>query len=95
MAGSSSEVLHHVEQLQTITHVKDTVCRFANALDEVTRGIHIFDRLQPSRTVPPSISEKMSTMTEITKSFRDRLLAVLDDVKLSSSPFLIDSMFAT
>jgi midasin len=93
MAMSSSGMLHtNPELLQRVRHIQNTVCKLVHAFDEITQGLKIFDELQSSQTVPHACAEKISAITTETKTFRDQLSIVLDDVTSTDCPLLLGGM---
>jgi hypothetical protein len=88
--SSSRIVFFDAELSRHVSHVKDTVCKLANALDELSHGLQRFNELQLNKTVAIPLLHKVYEMTTTTKNFRDQLSALVDDVKLTAFSLLLD-----
>lgn len=73
-----------------ISQLSDTLCKLESALQEVARAIQILKDLDPKSELPASLTEQeVSGTIKSSKSFRDRVVVVEQDVNLTTFPILL------
>jgi hypothetical protein len=91
LASASKIVLSDCKLTEHISHINDTMCRLAGALDEISHGLDTFNELHPEPTIPASFVDQSKALTASTKVLRDRLAVVFNNVKLTALSFLLES----
>jgi len=94
LASASKIVLSGCKLTEHISHINDTMCRLAGALDEISHGLDTFNELHPEPVIPASFVDQSKALTASTKVLRDRLAVVFNNVKLTALSFLLESKFS-
>lgn len=93
MAASCNIVGSGEELLGEIIDMKDLLCRLTDAFKETAEGIVIFNDLEPM-PIHDSVLQQTRDAFESSKSFRDRLVLVIQNMRLSKPPILLEGKFS-
>lgn len=78
--------------IERIRSIKDVLCRLSCALQEVSRGMMIFNELKPQLSIPETLLQDVEMVTGQTNKRRDELVRLLQSVQLSPHAILLEGM---
>jgi midasin len=91
MIFSTSKIaLSNSKLLERILYVKNSLCKLANAFNDISNGLEVFRDLQPNRSLPASTIQQAQTMNNSTKALCDQVEVVVNNVRLTSFPVLLE-----
>ena len=70
-------------------HIKDTICRLANAISETIGQLELFQTLPSGYTVPPLLLQDARSWLESLDRHRTHVQGVVDAIRLSPSIVLL------
>jgi hypothetical protein len=78
--------------IERIRSIKDVLCRLSCALQEISRGMMIFNELKPQLSIPETLLQDVEMVTGQTNKRRDELVRLLQSVQLSPHVILLEGM---
>jgi hypothetical protein len=86
---SSDENVLVGANLQThVVCIKDLLCKLSSGLSEVHKNAGILDQLEPEGHATDNFLEKLSTVIQTTDLWRDRLMALANQICIPVFPVL-------
>lgn len=78
--------------IERLRSIKDILCRLSCALQEVSRGMMIFNELKPQLSIPETLLQDVEMVTGQTNKRRDELVRLLHSVQLSPHAILLEGV---
>ncbi|RDB14764.1 Midasin [Hypsizygus marmoreus] len=92
MLSSCPQVLHSgFDILDHVTSIKNTLCKLSSALHELNDGVEKHKAMEPRTKVTEFLVQEIRNTETSTAVLRDRFAIILENMKLTSMPILLQS----
>lgn len=91
--ASPKLILYGSFVLEQAMNMRHLLCRLLGALQEIQDGMIVFNGLQPNTPIPASFMEESRALSASTSILQDRFSVVIQDIGLSSLPFVLESTY--
>jgi hypothetical protein len=93
ICSSEEDVLVGINLQTHVLCIKDLLCKLSSGLSEVHKNAGILDQLESEGHDTDNFLEKLSTVIQTTDLWRDRLMALANQIYISVFPALTKGMF--